>query len=102
MKAFLITLILLGAFALICFVRDGADFPLPQVIPALDGRALSVPYFLGGLALLVLMIWGLRRLQPGSATSRGQGSEEAHWEEDKSEEDKEHEPVDGEEEDTEP
>jgi len=93
MKALLITLILLGSFALICFVRDGAEFPLPQALPALDGRALSLPFFLGGTALLVLMIWGLRRLQPGSASLPDQEPEESIWEEDETEDGEEEEPV---------
>ena len=62
MKALKIIFVLLCVALLINFVRSGAAFPLPQVLPGCDGKALDPVYFAGGVALIVLVLWGLRRL----------------------------------------
>jgi hypothetical protein len=61
-----ILLIVLLTAVLINFVRDGADFPLPHILPGCDGLPLSPIHFLAGAVLLFLMLWGLKRLRRSS------------------------------------
>lgn len=65
MRPIAIALIVLLAAALINFIRGSECFPLPRVLPMCDGRSFSMQYALGGIALILLLIWGLRRLGPG-------------------------------------
>ena len=80
MKAAKIVLILIGVSALINFVRQGADFPLPQAFPLCDGRLPSPSYLLGGLCLIVLLCWGFSRLRGGSASKDTPSQESSEYE----------------------
>lgn len=62
MKAAQVILVILITAAIINYLRGGDGFPLPQVLPLCDGRPFSSSYALGGIALLFLLFWGLRRL----------------------------------------
>ena len=44
------------------FLREDADWPLPQALPGCDGKPLSLTHLLGGVAIIFLVFWGLRRL----------------------------------------
>jgi len=63
MKFLKIILVVVVAAAIINFVRGGDIFPLPQVLPFCGGHAPSVAYdVMGGLGLIALCGWGLKRL----------------------------------------
>ena len=70
MKAAQVILAILITAAIINYLRGGDGFPLPQALPMCDGRPFSGSHALGGIALLFLLFWGLRRL------SRLDGSDE--------------------------
>ena len=57
-----IALIVVITAAFISFLRGGADFALPRVLPGCDGLPLSPIHFVAGVVLIFLMFWGLRRL----------------------------------------
>ena len=63
MRLLTTVLVIVLCAAAVNFFRGGQDFPLPQAIPACDGKPFNVAYFLGGLALIVLMLQGLGRLR---------------------------------------
>ena len=63
MKIIVIVLVILLCALAINFFRAGDDFPLPRVLPAADGKRFNAAYFAGGVALLCLLLWGLRRLR---------------------------------------
>lgn len=67
MKAAKVLLIVLLTAVLINFVRNGADFPLPHILPGCDGRSFNSSYALGGVALVLLMLCGLRRIRRSSS-----------------------------------
>ena len=61
-KTFKITLIVLIAATVIIWLRDGQEFSLPELVPIFGGHELS-RYDLGGLILIVIMVWGYARLK---------------------------------------
>ncbi len=65
MRLLKVVIVLLLALTLILSLRTGRDFPLPQVLPLCDGQPLSLEYAAGGIAILCLLAWGLRRLPRG-------------------------------------
>ena len=62
MRAAKIALIITFTAALILWVRGGRDFPLQQAFPFLGGRRPGI-YELGGLTILLITCWGLKRLR---------------------------------------
>lgn len=62
MKAAKIILVVLGIAALINFIRAGAHFSLPRVLPFAGGFPPSF-YDVAAIALILLLFWGLARLQ---------------------------------------
>ncbi len=57
-----IVIIVIVTAAFVNFLREGADRPLPHVLPGCDGLPLSPIHFLAGAVLIFLIFWGLRRL----------------------------------------
>ena len=57
-----IVIVIVVTAALVNFLRVGADWPMPRVLPGCDGLPLSPMHFLAGAVLILLMLWGLRRL----------------------------------------
>jgi hypothetical protein len=56
-------IILLITFTIIAWVRDSIDFgPLARVVPLCDGDDLDWPYTIGGICLLILLLWGVNRI----------------------------------------
>jgi hypothetical protein len=67
-KAAKIALIIAFTAALIVWARGGRDFPMQQAFPFLGGRRPGI-YELGGLAILLITCWGLKRLRPSEDPS---------------------------------
>ena len=61
MKAAKIAAVLLVVCLLINGVRQGADFPIGRVLPFCSGDVAPL-FEVGGLVMLGLLFWGLRRL----------------------------------------
>jgi|GEM_PF-3463312 len=61
-KLVAIVIVVIVTAAFVNFLREGADWPLPQALPGCDGKPLSLTYLLGGVAIVFLVLWGLRRL----------------------------------------
>ena len=72
MKAAKLILIIIVTAVVVNFVRGGQDFSLPRVLPFCSGNPLSFWYdVVGGCGLLILLIYGLRRLkQPTDSPNR--------------------------------
>ena len=57
-----IALILLLTLGILKFIRGGQGFDIRSVIPFMSGRDISI-YDWAGLALLIIVAWGLVRLR---------------------------------------
>ena len=57
-----IVIIVIVTAAIVNFLRGGENWPLPQALPGCDGKPLSLIHLLGGIAIIFLIFWGLRRL----------------------------------------
>ena len=62
MKAAKITLILLVAAATITFMKTNRAIDLRRALPFCDGEPPHL-YHIGALALLLIWLWGMRRLR---------------------------------------
>ena len=60
-KTFAIIMIVLFAFIAINIIRDGSDYPLPQVLPFCSGREVGM-FDLGAVLLLIMALIGLCNL----------------------------------------
>ena len=63
MRLILTVLILLVASSVFIFFTGGKVFHIARVLPFCSGNPIQWSYELGGLAMLVLFIWGLHRLR---------------------------------------
>jgi hypothetical protein len=61
MKVVWTVLVIVLLAGVICWVREGAGFSVLQALPLLGGHAPGL-FDVGGVALIVITIWGLRRL----------------------------------------
>jgi hypothetical protein len=81
-RVLVVTLILIAAFALLGWMRsDNAyDFDLRSILPFMRGRGVTLHDW-GALALILLGVWGIRRLcRP--TESKGDSSSPSEWYED--------------------
>ena len=62
MRVILIVVVVVLIATCLVWVREGRDFPLPQVLPMCDGRPVSPLYAVAGVILLILAARGLKRL----------------------------------------
>ena len=62
MRVIKITLILLVASSVFAFVKSGMVFHIAKVLPFCSGNPIVWSYEIGGLVIIGLFIWGLRRL----------------------------------------
>ena len=62
MKAFKIILIILLAFIAINIIRDGSNYPLPQILPFCAGKEVSGLFDLGAILLIVMALMGISNL----------------------------------------
>jgi len=70
-----IVIVILVTAAIVSFLREGADWPLPRVLPGCDGLPLSPIHFLAGAVLIFLMLWGLRRLNRSTDETNAEDTE---------------------------
>lgn len=63
MKATKITLIVLVAACVLAFVKSGMVFHIAKALPFCSGNPIEWDYDLGGVAMVVLFLWGLHRLR---------------------------------------
>jgi hypothetical protein len=63
MKPINITLIILVAASILVFVRSGMVFHIAKSLPFCSGNPIEWGYDLGGLAMIVIFLWGLNRLR---------------------------------------
>ena len=63
MKAIKITLILLVAGCILAFVKSAEVFHIAKALPFCSGNPIEWDYDLGGVAMIVLFLWGLHRLR---------------------------------------
>lgn len=57
-KVFAIIMIVLFAFIAINIIRDGSDYPLPQVLPFCSGEDVNM-FDLGAVLLLLMAFMGI-------------------------------------------
>lgn len=62
MKIIKVTLIILVAASTLMFVKSDLVFHIAKVLPFCSGNPIEWDYELGGLAILVLFLLGLHRL----------------------------------------
>ena len=70
-----IVIIVVITAAFVNFLREGADWPLPQVLPGCDGLDLSPIHFLAGAVLIFLMVSGLRKLSRSTREANAEDTE---------------------------
>jgi hypothetical protein len=54
--------VLIVAGTLVNFLREGRNFPLPQVLPLSGGDSPEGMYTLGGIIAVLIILWGLSRI----------------------------------------
>ncbi|MCY2954841.1 MAG: hypothetical protein NTU53_23160 [Planctomycetota bacterium] len=65
-KLVAITFILMTMFAVIMWMRGNSHtFDVRTIVPFLDGKPVAI-YSFGGLALILLGLWGLSRISAGA------------------------------------
>ena len=62
MKAAKIIIVLIVAYVLIKWIAGNEEFALPTILPFLGGHEPDFWYDIGGIALIVIALLGLRRL----------------------------------------
>jgi hypothetical protein len=63
MKAIALTLIILITACFLNFLRKSVDnFHIAQIFPFCDGRKVSGEYAIGGVVILLILLWGILRL----------------------------------------
>lgn len=73
-KIIYLTLIVICAFALICFIRGDKDFHISRVLPCASGQPLSL-YDFAGMILIAMTIAGIARLRQAEGTRGSTWSE---------------------------
>ncbi len=63
MRAFVIVTLLLLFAAILNFVRSGADFFVLDTLPLIGGRSPSLLWDGAAVAMILITIWGIRRLR---------------------------------------
>ena len=67
MKAITLTLIILITACFLNFLRKSVDnFHIAEIFPFCDGREVSPEYAIGGVVILLILLWGILRLKRGS------------------------------------
>lgn len=61
MKTIKLTCLIVVAISLIHFVTKGNDFHIARVLPFCDSEPVGL-YHWAGLIMIVIFVWGLRRL----------------------------------------
>ena len=82
-RVLVITLILIATFALLGWMRSDNmyDFDIRSVIPFMRGRGVTLHDW-GALALILLGVWGVRRLYKSANTSGSRKQSRSHVDED--------------------
>jgi hypothetical protein len=62
MKVTKIVLVVVVAWIVINAVSRGYDFKLPMVLPFMGGKGKPYFYEVAGVVMILIMLWGLRRL----------------------------------------
>jgi len=63
MKAMTFTLILLITACFLNYLRKSVDnFHIAEIFPFFDGRPVRPEYAVGGIILLLILLWGILRL----------------------------------------
>ena len=70
-----IVIVIVVTAAIVNFLREDADWPLPRVLPGCDGLPLSPIHFFAGAVLILLMLRGLGRLNRSTGYSNAEDPE---------------------------
>ena len=63
MRAITLTLIILITACLLNFIRRSVDnFHIAKILPFCDGEPVSPEYAIGGVIILLILLWGILRL----------------------------------------
>ena len=62
MKAIKLILLLLIAAGFINFIKAEHQFHIAKILPFADGQPVSAEYAIGGIILLIILFWGITRL----------------------------------------
>ena len=62
MRAVKFTLLLLIAAGLLNFIKADNQFHIAKVLPFADGQPVNAEYAIGGIILLIILLWGISRL----------------------------------------
>ena len=66
MKAMTLTLIILITACFLNFLRKSVDnFHIAQIFPFCDGRPVRPEYAVGGVVILLILLWGILRINNG-------------------------------------
>jgi len=62
MRPVLFTLLLLSTVALIRSIKGDLNFPAARMLPFCDGRIINPAYTIGGVIMLLMLIFAIIRL----------------------------------------
>lgn len=63
MKPIAVTLIILITACLLNFIKKSVDnFHIAEIFPFFDGREVKPEYAIGGIVMLLILLWGILRL----------------------------------------